>query len=760
MVSKKSDSILWEFTNQLRGKVRPSQYLEEMINQGVEFSWRDIHPFVSRISESDHTPPNFVVDFIVQFYEDINIINLLDPWSRYGVLLTALVKNRNSIMGTGIEIYDTTMNVAKAISANLPVDWVTGDSLENTQTLDSEFDVVVSAPPFGLKRIKNDFNLDRESIEVIDCENNIVLLEAMCKLNDSGEAVFIQPSNFAWGISNDVSSSLEKFNLFINAIVALPDNSYAPWTSIELNMFFLSRSKTDKVFISYLDPDKNFDELIDDIKSHKEGKQPQKGYLIDLKSFRSYFAIKSQEEIEYEARKSNAPLVRLSQIAYSLKLGQPRLDDGGFEDAPNVVYLPSIGNSEATTRIANLTIKPQNCYQIVLNDNLAMADYIAGYFNTPIGFKIRESLTKVGGAIPRIKKIDLEDALIILPEIEQQSKIVNTKNALEDLKLLFEDLEDTLWSQPYKVQTIEERIAAISTEESFEDWMNRLPFPLASILWRYLATDRSKEKVEHLFHFFEAYSQFIATLLLSAFYSDKTTFNEHKMKWLRNQDGRMNTFSRMDFGSWVTIGERLAKHIRKMQSNKEERFDIFELFGTNKKEFIQTITNKEIYKILQTTNTYRNNWRGHGGISGDVENQRRLTLLETELIKLRDTIRNCFDGFLLYLPQENRHQRGIYYYRAKSIMGSHQLFRVIDVETNAILDDGSLYFQDISQRNPLKLIPFFIMLPSPESERDACYFYSKLDQGTAKWITYHYDQLPETHLYPDELNTFFELLRS
>ena len=105
MASKKSDSILWEFTDQLRGKVRPSQYLEELINQGIDISWRDIHPFVSRIAESDHTPPNFLIDFLVQYFAEVNLINLLDPWSRYGVLLTALITNRKRSMGTGIEIY-------------------------------------------------------------------------------------------------------------------------------------------------------------------------------------------------------------------------------------------------------------------------------------------------------------------------------------------------------------------------------------------------------------------------------------------------------------------------------------------------------------------------------------------------------------------------------------------------------------------------------------------------------------------------------
>ena len=83
-----------------------------------------------------------------------------------------------------------------------------------------------------------------------------------------------------------------------------------------------------------------------------------------------------------------------------------------------------------------------------------MADYVAGYFNTPIGYKFRKSLSKMGGVIPRMRKADLENALIILPNIEKQIRIVNAKNALEELKLLLENHEHTLWNQPYEIQTV------------------------------------------------------------------------------------------------------------------------------------------------------------------------------------------------------------------------------------------------------------------------------------------------------------------
>jgi hypothetical protein len=760
---KKTDSKLWQYVSEddkFRNELVQSQYFPEIIKQKVDFSWKDIHPFVSKIEISDHTLPNFIVRFISNYVKDKKFDNILDPWSKYGVLLAAIAENNNNVNGLGIEIFNEAVDISMAISKDKPIEWVNGNSLIELGKMDSNFDAIISSPPFGLSRIRKDFKIGKDILEISDSENNIVLLEALAKLSESGEGVFVLPNRFVFDRRNNVSRNLNKFNLFINSIIALPKKSLSPWTSIDLNIYFISRVPTEKIFLSYLDQDKNPIDLIDQIESHRNGKEIQSGFLIDLNEFTPYFALREQDEIKKEAQKTNAPLIGLSEISKTINIYRRGLGGTGFETVPNTVFLPRMGKRKARTQISDITRSPQHFYQIVLDDDKAMADYIAGFFNTPIGTRVRNSISYGGGGMPSISRESLQEALIILPNIEKQTRIVNAKNDLEDLKIMLENLEENLWSKPYKIQEFESQIAKLTSNESFENWMNSLPFPLASILHRYSISDQISEKVEHLFHFFEASSQFIATLLLSVFYSDTIIFNEYKSRWLEKHNGNMNTFSRADFGGWVVIGERLAKHIRKMLDNKEEMKEILDLFGTDNGDFIQAVASKGLFHVFRITNTYRNDWRGHGGISGEVENKRRLTLLETELRKFREEIKNCFEGFLLYLPQENRHQDGIYFYRVKSIMGSNPLFGTKNIETNSILDDGKLYFQDVEKRFPLKLIPFFIMMSEPQHEKNACYFYSKLEKGSAKWITYHYDQKPEMHMFPDDLGDFLEILRS
>mgnify|MGYP000933582170 FL=1 len=57
-------------------------------------------------------------------------------------------------------------------------------------------------------------------------------------------------------------------------------------------------------------------------------------------------------------------------------------------------------------------------------------------------------------------------------------------------------------------------------EEDIGNWIETLPFPLASILYAYDAEGEDEKKIRYLLHFFEALSEFNVTILLSAISQD------------------------------------------------------------------------------------------------------------------------------------------------------------------------------------------------------------------------------------------------
>ena len=72
-------------------------------------------------------------------------------------------------------------------------------------------------------------------------------------------------------------------------------------------------------------------------------------------------------------------------------------------------------------------------------------------------------------------------------------------------------------------------------------------------------------------------------------------------------------------------------------------------------------------------------------------------------------------------------------------MGSRQIFKQVEVETPTVMDSNELYFFDPSTRHPLLALHFFRMMPSPETDEIACYFYNRLEKDGVRWVSYHFE---------------------
>ena len=97
------------------------------------------------------------------------------------------------------------------------------------------------------------------------------------------------------------------------------------------------------------------------------------------------------------------PPIRLTEccIKYFTCQGS---DIDEVEHISNSVYLPKVGNSPAVTNPSEMKMKnPKNYFQIQLDETKANSTYVANYFNSAVGRKLRESL-EVGVTIPTISK--------------------------------------------------------------------------------------------------------------------------------------------------------------------------------------------------------------------------------------------------------------------------------------------------------------------------------------------------------------------
>ena len=442
----------------------------------------------------------------------------------------------------------------------------------------------------------------------------------------------------------------------------------------------------------------------------------------------------------------------LNDIVVTVTLGR-RTEDGGFQDLPNAIYLPLIGTSSCVAYQADLTVKPQNVAQIVLRPEAALASYVAGFFNTDLGRMARDTLCS--GFIPKISKGRLSDVILFLPPVDVQADVVSLNNSLRETRVQLDTLSKSLWDRPRQALKLKKRILAFESQQTFESWLETVPFPLASILWRYRADATPRNKRDHLLWFFEATTYFAVSLILSAFHSDRA-FLEGRKKALLSGD--QPEFRKVNFGQWVIFGERLAKLTRSLLSGGERDLCL-DLYKTRRLPLVEALISKRFYAALKSVADYRN-LRAHGGAEGDAEVKRRLTQLEHELTVFRELFTDAFDDYLLLKPGEATYSAGTFEWKVKCLMGTRTIFPEEHIRTSVPMETERLYWLDRASSVPLELLPFFRIMPSPESEENACYFYNRVQKDGIRWVSYHFESKSEDVRPDDNLTAVLQELEA
>jgi hypothetical protein len=760
-----SDTLqdIWKLMDEMRAHgVRPDllSVLKTAKEQGITIDM-DQAAFLSRTEGKTgiFVCPKFIPTFIASYLKESAPKAILDPWVGIGEMLTPLASVFEPTVAIGLCPDATSLEIVRLLHRDAPIDWRLGDPLLLLDDIGDRFDVVLGCPPLGWKPNSLTLTLDSGPVELRDSLDKLVMLKASMLLESSGVGFFVTSPNFIWRRGNrTVYSNLARFGLFVDAALALPSGTFSPATGIAGLLVVIRREKPVRLFVGELTSDpSSSDVLLKNLKSRKDGKVPQLGALVDSQSFRSFQTLVAEHEIEGLARALGLPPIPLSDIATEINLARPKQEQE-FSDLPNAIYLPFIGRSPAVASLADLQIKPHNYAQIVLDPDRAIAAYVANSFNTSLGQKVRESLC-IGTVIPKISKSQLLKASVYLPDLKTQTEAVRIHSIIADLSTQLETLQRQLWNQPRRAQEIERAIKSLNRDDDFETWMESLPFPLASILWAFHADANDEHKLSHLYNFFEALSQFIATVMLSAFAADESFYAQESADWIEKDPRYRDWFVASSFGGWNKLGERLAKKTRRLLSVKEKRERCLDLFGRPDTGFLEMLTSKKIFAILREVAEYRNLWKAHSGIVSRRESEDRLTLLKASLSQARQVMSDWYNTALLLSPESNEYTDGIFHYQVKALMGTRTTFKKVGVETLTPMDKHKLYLLHNNQLRPVELLPLFRLKESPRTQQNACYFYSRLVGEDVRWVSYHFEGEAELVCADNELRAALSLLR-
>lgn len=724
--------------------------LDVLFNKNSERFWslnKDIN--VNRPYRSENYLPESLVEFIVEMLAGNSYEKCLDPWAHNGILLSSLVYSEIVKKGFGICINEHEFNSAQKIGEDLEIQWEHADPWQWIKNNNGTYDLIISNLPWGMKTRKTIFE-EQEFNDIHDNDELLFLLKVCHLLKPEGIGIFIVPKNFINpDKTNGVYANLGRFGFALDAYLSLPGQTFSLATSMSGGIAVIRKSEPIPIFTGLVQNDaEQRKQLVENFQNRRVSENILYGALIDPRDFRGFETVVYQDRINRISKKLGFPVYQLKDIVLEANLAKH--DEMGYQELENSVFLPLTGSSPAVTGIPDFTVKPHNYIQLHIDPKKADANYIAGLFNSPFGWILRDQGSS-GLNIPKLTKKSIEYMTIFLPPISQQKILADTDRKIRAIENDVKTLHDQIWTDPKEIANILPKLDRLTREESFKEWLDSLPFPLASILWTYNTAGKDQKlRYEHLLHFFEAAAAFMATIQLSAIMGDE----QLRKKILPELNAQLKIqnipFSRATFGTWQITYSYLAKKFRHFGENekdpierKEAKDRIYQILKVQDAEIIAVLTSKELAALFQQINALRNKWIGHGGVVSKEEAGHRHEILKKNLETLQHIFGSVWSRYQLIYPIGMKFSGSRYHSNVQKISGTSTPFEQTDIELEMPLEDGYLYLTSIGEREALKLIPFVRLYSSPESALNACYFFNRKGSKGFRYISYHFEENPE-----------------
>lgn len=590
--------------------------------------------------------------------------------------------------------------------------------------VNDEYDLIIADLPLG--------PITSKSIGCNTVESCIPILSS------TGYCVFTFPAGITSGSGRSWLKKLEEKGLYCNAILDMPINSYGHLTSVETVVAVFSKTQTEKLFIGLLSDEKIIETLVENLEKGQASKvNPKMGVYAETDVY-CYADFLKQNSIKKKnatlSKGYNAPMVPIGRIG---EVYAPNKDNC-FEKNANSVFVPKLGNSDAVMSEDEFHIKPQNYFQIIVDDNKILPRYLSFFLNTEEGLKLRQLHYK-GTTIKAFNTKIIREMQIPCPNIDIQAEYLSTIDQLEMLRVEVETLKSRMQKTPASYKNIRKEMKDINNHgDKFAQWIESLPYPIATILKRYSVTEDLARRQEMLFYFFEAYSIFESTILSAALNKDIIDCTS-----LNNVDP--SYFEKASFGNWVRMDRALSNLYLAMLNGTDEILKKVPLncFHTEDENLIKYLCNKTVSNVLEQASEKRNLWKGHGGITNEASYKNHVDTLDSLMRKLQENIKDLYERICLIRPISLSFNNGQFTNKVEVLTGSNPIFTKADIVSIQPLDNSKLYMQILDTGEMLELPPYFILKNSPADAKNACYFYSRVEDGNTRYVSYHFDGKPE-----------------
>jgi hypothetical protein len=351
--------------------------------------------------------------------------------------------------------------------------------------------------------------------------------------------------------------------------------------------------------------------------------------------------------------------------------------------------------------------------------------YLYLYLSSSLGRTALENRIK-GASIPHISHEDLMGVPVVVPDVQQQGKVVEQalkiKQATTALEALASEGKQSLSEHFFNLKEISDRFQNLSesTEKAF---YRRLPFPIAVVYRKIANAPNNTQKYSLLIELFEVVIRFIVLVNLADYLNGRNAADT-----LLQQIPDIRKLSAPSLGHWVSWFRSLS-HLKTAAESQPFLREI--------KEFPL----QDYQRMLDEFVNIRNeSLRGHGATLTEGEYELKFQEHAPKLYKLVSDL-GFLANYRLVKTGSMEKDRDFYKITVQNLMGDNPHFESDHVVQRTPLETGKVLFLKASGES-LVLDPYIVLELCTECRRPEVLLLDKFSEQKITYLGYESGHKP------------------
>lgn len=302
------------------------------------------------------------------------------------------------------------------------------------------------------------------------------LLDVGRALPTDGTAVLMAPSFYRTFRIGHLAELFSDEGIHVVGVINTPTRLLLPHTQIKSMFIVITRRPAESTFAIDCQTLEDLQLNISSALDNAYTADLRTGIEIDLTQFQGFEHWYAQREIDaLEGDYTKYEKFTLAEVSLFINLARTGMV---FEDVPNSVYLPMIGNGEAVNSFEKMTMKHQNYCQLVVDTSRATPQFLCNFLNTR-HFRLYLEAEKVSKnqVIPKLNREQVRLLPVALPNLETQQKISHNIAKLTELRSMVDELVQNISVNPVSSSSMTKQVdeaLAVFGRLSIEDQLYSL----------------------------------------------------------------------------------------------------------------------------------------------------------------------------------------------------------------------------------------------------------------------------------------------